>query len=207
MKLSMHIVSNRDHKPMFVGSLYALTQHLTHRGRDYGVEKHAVTIGSGHSCLPMGRQQAISFVRKHGFSHLLYLDDDMAFPPDIVEIMASRKLPVIGANYTTKSDTPRYVAMDENRKPVSSRNKTGVEEVARLGMGIMLIDMAAISHIAAPHFEIVWDKTGYISEDSYFCDKLRAAGVKIYVDHDVSQKVGHVGDYVYTMHDGLMKGA
>ncbi len=207
MKLCIAIVSNRDHKAAFVGSLYALTQHLTHQGKNYGVEQHAVSIGAGHSCLSMGRQQALIFATKHAFSHVLFLDDDMAFAPDAVQVLSQRKVAVVGANYTTKSDTPRYVAVDANRNPVSSKNKKGIEEIARIGMGMLLVEMQAIAHIPAPHFEVLWDKKGYISEDLYFCDKLRANGVKIHVDHDVSQHIGHVGEYIYSMHSPLMKGA
>lgn len=205
MKLSIAVVSNRDHKAAFVGSLYALTQFLTHQGRECGVEQHAVSIGTGHSCLPMGRQQALSFTQKHGFSHLLFLDDDMAFSPHVVRSLISRKLPVVGANYLTKSDTPRYVASDSKHNPVSSRGKKGVEEVARLGMGIMLVDMAAIAAVKPPHFEVRWHQSGYISEDHYFCDKLREHGIKIHVDHDASQQVGHVGDFVYSLSSELIK--
>lgn len=205
-RVSIHVISNRDHKPQFVGSLYALTQHLTNHGEKYGVVAHAVSIGCGHSCLPMGRQQALLSARKLGASHILFIDDDMTFAPDMLQHMISRNLPVVAANCVTKSDTPRYTALNEQRKPISSKDKTGVEEVYRVGMGVMLIELAAIEHIQPPHFEVLWDKTGYISEDLYFCDKLRNAGIKIYIDHDVSQHIGHIGDYVYTMHDALMKG-
>jgi len=41
--------------------------------------------------------------------------------------------------------------------------------------------------------------TGYEPEDFYFCKKLRANGVSVYVDHDVSQEVAHVGDFEYTL--------
>lgn len=118
---------------MFVGSLYALTQHIGAQGRGYGVEGHALSVGGGHYCLSMGRQQALDFALKHGFTHLLFLDDDMVFPPTILQRLISRKLPVVGANYVTKSEKPLYVARDAQGKRVSSKGRTGVEEVARHG--------------------------------------------------------------------------
>jgi hypothetical protein len=37
-----------------------------------------------------------------------------------------------------------------------------------------------------------------VGEDFYFFRSLRAAGFKIYVDHDLSAEVGHVGQRIYT---------
>jgi hypothetical protein len=201
MKLYIAVVSNRAHAPQFTGSLYALTQHLTYQGKNYGVEMHAVSIGTGHSCLSRGRQQALNFATAQGFTHLLFLDDDMVFAPNVAQLMIQREVPAIGANYVMKTVELRPVARDAKGGRISSTGKTGIEEAPRLGMGIFLIDLNAIKNIPAPHFEVNWsaEKNDYISEDHYFCDKLEANGIKIYVDHDASQGVGHVGDYIYTM--------
>lgn len=199
MRICISVVSNRDHKLQFVGALYALTQHIFHQGQKYGIAGHMLSLGAGHSCLSRGRQHAIDLARKNDATHLFSLDDDMVFPPDILQSLLARRLPVVGANYVMKDqENAKFVASDADGNRISSQGKTGVEEVARLGMGVTLIEMAAIKHVPAPHFEVLWNKNGYISEDNYFCDKLRAQGVKIYVDHDASKNIGHVGDYVYS---------
>jgi len=66
---------------------------------------------------------------------------------------------------------------------------------------MILLDLNAIKSIKPPHFEIIWDEKTqeYLGEDHYFCAKLRSNGIKIYVDHDASQTVGHIGDYTYTL--------
>lgn len=202
MKIYISVISNRNHNPMFVGSLYALTQHLTHRGKQYGVQTYAIGIGTGHSCLSRGRQEALDTAIKNGYTHLLFLDDDMVFEPNIVEVMIGRNVPVIGANAVLKTAGPiKFVARTEQGARVSSTGKTGIEEVYRTGTGIMLIAVDPVRNIARPHFEVIWhpEKKDYISEDSYFCDKLRAHNIPIHIDHDVSQTVGHVGDYIYAM--------
>jgi hypothetical protein len=194
------IVSNRDHKAMFTGALYALTQHITHQGMKYGVERHAVSVGSGHSCLSMGRQEALEMARKHNFTHVLFIDDDMVFAPNLLQQLISHKVGVVGANAMTKDQrNSQFVVRGMDGERLSSKGKKGIEEVTRHGMGVMLVEMAAISHVAVPHFEVVWKNGSYVSEDNYFCDKLREHGVKIYTDHDAAQQIGHVGDYVYAM--------
>ena len=47
---------------------------------------------------------------------------------------------------------------------------------------------------------------GDIGEDIMFCRALRAAGHQIFIDHDVSKEVGHVGTYTYrTIADAVVE--
>jgi len=46
--------------------------------------------------------------------------------------------------------------------------------------------------------ELVWsmpESTGL--QDVFFCNKARAAGFKIWIDHDVSKEIGHVGTFEF----------
>jgi hypothetical protein len=36
-----------------------------------------------------------------------------------------------------------------------------------------------------------------MGEDWYFVKKLSEAGADIWIDHDLSRQIGHVGDFVY----------
>ena len=38
----------------------------------------------------------------------------------------------------------------------------------------------------------------YQGEDWAFCEACEKAGIPIFIDHDVSKLVGHVGNYEYT---------
>jgi hypothetical protein len=38
----------------------------------------------------------------------------------------------------------------------------------------------------------------YQGEDWNMCEALEKAGVPIYVDHDLSKRIGHVGTFKYT---------
>jgi hypothetical protein len=59
-----------------------------------------------------------------------------------------------------------------------------------------------------PLFAMEWGPDGRISqsEDRFFFRKLRAAGVKLHVDHAVSGAIGHIGERVLT-HDHVIKEA
>lgn len=76
---------------------------------------------------------------------------------------------------------------------------TGLQEIGSVGMGVMLIKKRVFAKLSEPWFETPWrhDKRGYIGEDVYFCNKARDAGFKIWIDHDVSKEIGHIGTFEF----------
>jgi hypothetical protein len=78
-------------------------------------------------------------------------------------------------------------------------DSTGIEEVGSIGMGVMLIKRKVFEALTEPWFETPWrnDKRGYVGEDVFFCRKAQAAGFKIYIDHDVSKEIGHIGTFEF----------
>ena len=46
----------------------------------------------------------------------------------------------------------------------------------------------------------------YCGEDVYFCQKLVDAGARLYIDHDLSVQVQHIGSYSYG-HEDLVDGS
>jgi hypothetical protein len=84
----------------------------------------------------------------------------------------------------------------------SDPDSTGIEQVWRLGCGVMLIDLTIISQLRKPYFAVEWHEgmNDFIGEDWFFCQRLEEKAIPIYVDHDLSKQVGHVGSMTYT-HD------
>ena len=41
------------------------------------------------------------------------------------------------------------------------------------------------------------ERNGFVGEDIFFCNKAKGAGYKIYIDHDLSKGVSHIGDFPY----------
>jgi len=46
----------------------------------------------------------------------------------------------------------------------------------------------------------------YTTEDVAFMERVAKIGEEVYVDHDISKRVYHVGDFVYKYDDCPMKG-
>lgn len=200
VKLFIAVPSCRDWKVPFGSSFMGVVHHIMHDqlgGRLEGLQLYTM---AGASILSRARQIALRKAYEGGFTHLLMLDDDMSFPSDTVHRLVSHNLPFVAANYCRKvPGKPISISFDLEGNSTESAGKSGLEEVQFVGAGLTLIDIEAIKHVPEPHFEVIWDenKQDYWGEDIYFCQKLRVHGVKIHIDHDLSQKVGHIGDYEY----------
>lgn len=128
-----------------------------------------------------------------GATHALWLDADMTFPPDTALRLLTHDRDVVAANYVSRTARPRPTAMRDGRC-VSSIGATGLEDVDHVGMGVFLMKASVVENIPSPRF---WYSTPTETEDVYFCRLLRASGVTIAIDHDLSKDVGHVGTFTY----------
>lgn len=203
-KLSIQIPTHRAWNAFFAASMVMLTKHLAKIGIDFDV-----SIEIGVSNLTGGRERRVADAIKSNATHLLFLDDDMTFNQDVVEkmFMASNKLILsgerkvaIGVNPCRKSPVSlAYTARGLDGKFVESKGKTGLVEVERCGLSVFLIETNILRELKPPFFEITWDaeRGEHQGEDFYFCQKLRNSGVKIFIDQDISQSIGHAGDYIY----------
>jgi hypothetical protein len=151
-----------------------------------------------------GRNNLVAAALKAGVTHVLFLDDDMRFPKDTLGRLLAHRVPVVGANYVTRGvdvdlGRPRPLAVKDGGKLVYTReDSTGLEEVEGLGTGVMLIEASQFAKVSFPWFETYYDKQGrHHGEDYDFCAKVRKAGGRVFVDHDLSKAVRHVGEFEY----------
>lgn len=137
-----------------------------------------------------------------GATHILWLDADMVFPKDAGLRLLSHVLErdidvmprnVVAANYATRVHPSRPTASKDGQR-IPSFNKSGLESVDHVGMGVFLMATAVVRDLPKPRF---WYSTETETEDVYFCNLLRKAGHEIWIDHDLSKEVGHIGQHVY----------
>ena len=144
---------------------------------------------------------------KDGADAILWVDSDMRFPKDALEILLSRDLPIVGVNATTRRFPVVPTALDIDPETgdlvkVQSKGKTGLEQVMGVGFGMVLIKKEVFLAAQKPWF---WfeqtDKGGTIGEDIYFCAKAFDAGFQTVIDHDLSMHIRHIGTYEYGWDD------
>lgn len=152
-----------------------------------------------------GREFFLESAIKQGATHILWLDTDMSFPPELAVRLAMHDTPVVACNYVTRDGSSRFTALREDANQfitgrVETRpESTGLEAVDAVGMGAMLVSMEAMQALPRPRFTHGTHPVtgGDVGEDIVFCRSLRAAGFTVYIDHDLSKEVGHVGQHTY----------
>jgi hypothetical protein len=196
--LAICVTSNRDHVPDFTSCLAYMSSYLAVRPIFDSV---TLKIAKNQSLLPVARQSFIDECMAEKFSHMLCLDDDMVFPPTLAHQLYAKGKRCIGVNSLRKNpDALHYTAKGLDGEWVQSKGKEGLQEVECVGLALFMLDLDAMKNVPKPHFEVRWndEKQIYSGEDMYFCRKLREAGEKIFIDHDLSNQCGHVGQLVYT---------
>lgn len=161
------------------------------------------------------REKLAAEAIKEGADYILWIDADMRFPKNTIEVLLAHDKPIVGVNATTRTmpvrPTAKNLEIDFDKKentwhPIVSKNRTDLEEVTAIGCGVMLVKREVFEKTPRPWFwfqNIPGDKL--LGEDVYFCVKAYDAGFKTYLDHNLSNMIGHVGRYTFGWHDYIEK--
>ena len=159
------------------------------------------------SILSKNRMDLVKAAKRLRATHLLFLDTDQTFPPNLVHKLASHGKFIVAANVATKSvpASPIARAKSDNPKGVpvyTDQGQTGLEQVWRVGTGVMLVAMQVFDKVGYDAWEMKYlpEAETYQGEDWSFCEACEKHEIPIYVDHGVSREVGHVGNFEFT-HD------
>lgn len=200
-KIAVCVASSGHCKTQFAMSLAALMAYFP--SRPLMPEQPEQYIGQmlvESSSLAYNQNQLVIKAREWGASHILWVEDDMQFPPDALHCLFARRQLWVGANYPVRSGPPftnTALALDKSRV-VTYANSSGLESVLYTGYGCTLMDVQLFDRVPQPWFEMSWlGDNQYATTDWYFSEKVRATGIPIYVDHDLSKRIGHAGAHVY----------
>lgn len=153
------------------------------------------------SVIHSNRELLVRRALDEGQTHLLFLDDDMVFEPTILDVLFSRRQPIVAVNYLIKTEPPLFVAvaLDGTRRIVTSETTMGLIPVAYTGFGVSLFETRVFRETPQPWFlpEFSPKDNCYTTEDNPCFARLRAAGFPVYVDQDASKLVSHVGHHAY----------
>lgn len=130
-------------------------------------------------------------------THLLFLDDDMIFEPGLADCLLGRRQPIVVTNYLIKTEPAKdfvAVGLDGQRVHTTAQAK-GLQPVAYSGFGASLFDLSVFKAMAQPWFlpDFVPATSSYTTEDNPCYRRMREAGFTVYLDHDASRMLSHVG--------------
>lgn len=157
------------------------------------------------SLLPEGRHRLVEDLKAKGVDKALWVDTDMRFPKEGLHMLLRHNLPIVGANYVSRRPPFRFTAATVDNPPrvMETRpGQKGLEEASHVGFGFLLTDMSVFEG-DAPLFDFSWYKSEeenrwkIIGEDVHFCREMRARGHKVFVDHELSNAIGHIGEFEY----------
>lgn len=152
------------------------------------------------SVLTSNRELLVRRAIDNGNTHIMFLDDDMGFSPEVATIMLGRRQPVVACNYLIKhqaEEDPAFVAVGlDGRRIVTKKDSIGLQECSYTGFGVSLFETRVFAAVPQPWFEMkfVPEASCYTTEDNPCYEKIRKAGFPVYIDHDASKLIDHNGD-------------
>lgn len=222
MKIALSIPCHRTTEAKFTQCLAEMIAHTMSAKIEWNGEQVTPQIETtivGCSILTESRNRLVAEAIHSEADYMLWMDADHVFPRDALLRLLSHNLPVVGCNYARRFDptapTASEIREDGTKGLVwTTREKAkrgDMEKVAHLGLGLCLMDMRVFGLLeqkaeeeGKEHFWPLFrmdpteDGIGVIGEDVYFFQRIREAGVPIYLDHNLSWDVGHLHETILT---------
>lgn len=171
------------------------------------------------SVIPDNRQKIVEMARKWEATHVLWIDDDMRWPPSaakgLIHTMTQlAKLDkdnypmILGANCIKRKYPIEYMATDfDGKTEVVSKDKRGMDPVLYTGNSFILVDMKVYDTVPQPWYAFPWNsaENRFGTEDVFFMDKARQFGLQTYVVHECGEMIDHVGIWTFKPNDSVSR--
>ena len=196
MKIGISIPTNRGIQPRTMQCLLELVMEASKKYDLFIiVPEHGYTIAEQRNYI------AIQVLNEH-CDYLLSVDDDMTFPPDLLDKLMTDKKDIVGVAYHPRSETGEIIKFLDEVVFVKIEQSTDSKykdtfECHATGTGIILIKCEVFRKIPRPWFMFEYHDTGQckLGEDWFFCKVAKQAGYKIYTNPKI--KCGHLGEKIY----------
>ena len=177
----------------FVTSLILLMQHVFLKGIN------AALAGFQGSRITVNRNALVEMALQANCTHILFIDADMKFSPDVLERLLDHDKDFVCATACKRdgsgSALGQFMVGDENTTKAVVQG--GLIEAALIGLPLALIKLDVFKKLTKPYFAEPPLGEFPDGEDLYFCRNVRAAGYQIWCDIDISKQLGHIGSKVY----------
>lgn len=131
-------------------------------------------------------------------THLLFVDQDMVLPADLLAALLADNRAVVSAVYFGKDEKHTLVGWSslEPAARLEDFDATAVRPVAGFGLGACLIRTELLRRMAEHFGDREWFRSERQGEDMHFSRRLAGLGEDFWLDGRV--QCGHVGDVVIT---------
>ena len=184
-KIAIGMACNRQIQAKTVTSLLELITHSEY-------ELYFVIGAEGYT-ISENRSYVVAQARQNKCTHLLFIDDDMIFPPDTLERLMKHEKEIIGTLYHSRKLplTPTVTLLEGTEMPKE------LFKAKAVATGVMLINLDIFNKIDKPYFNTEVHENGFtlMGEDYWFCRQAERKGIDIYCDPTITIK--HIGNYNY----------
>lgn len=150
----------------------------------------------------VSRNVLVSNFLRSDCEYLLFLDSDMVFPPNIIDLLIRHDKDVVSALYfLRKKHNPCFrFYKDGNYYSTAEFPKNKLIKVDAAGLGCILIKRKVLEDLEKalgdkPFFATTYKSREHSTgEDVYFCEKIREQGSEIFVDTSII--LGHYGGII-----------
>ena len=192
MKIAITIPTNRGFKAKTV---LALSQLIAYSARKHDLVFIMPTEGFNTA---ENRNLCVAKALQQGCDYILFSDDDMEYPEDLLETLLSRGKDIIGVLYSVRHLPRAFVieydsALDNDEKAAASVEPFKCNAI---GTGFLLVKADVFRKIPQPHFGYKWNDNGSVkmSTDWFMLEKARNAGYEVWCEPII---IKHYGEYGY----------
>ena len=190
MKLLLAIPTMDFVPVQFLQSLTALERKL----KDDGVWFEECIVPG--TLVYMARDKLAGKAINEGFSHVLWLDSDMVFDPNLLEDLQMCRKQFVSCCYNGRRPGYQsciFKSIDLNNVERFEEYPREPFEIEGCGFGAVLIDVEILKAVMLNH-KTCFTPLPQMGEDLAFCYRARNLGFKIYAEPNV--QLGHVGHIV-----------
>ena len=200
MRITLAIPTNRGVRPKTVQALLDLVAYS--KAHDF----HIVVAEKGYT-VAENRNYIVVQAKRNNSDYVLFVDDDMVFPPETLEMLLATGKDIVGvaSNSRCLPPSPTVGQMDENgnykdpdrHSPRQMQLPKELFEAYFVGGGVLLVNMGVFTQLPAPWFRFETDENGMVTtgEDGYFCKTAREHHIGVWCEPRIP--IGHLGEYQY----------
>lgn len=156
------------------------------------------TIGAGFHTASGARNRnlIIEEALRTKCTHILFIDDDMAFPPDALLKLLEHDENIVSGLYLNRNYPHRPILFDAGpTRRYLDDDERGLIQVEAVGFGFLLVNTDVFRSMERPFVRMGEVNPEERNEDIGFCLRARAAGYVIYCDLDLP--IGHIGQATF----------
>lgn len=149
------------------------------------------------SDIPLARNKLVADALESGATHIGWIDSDMTFPREGMNRLLEHDKDIVGCFYPSRFPPHRMVGALEGATDIGVG---GLQKADYLPGGFILVRTDVYRSLKEPWYREEYRADGFCSEDVIFTrEDAKDAGYETWVDLDLSQEIGHIGNTILSL--------